>query len=349
MSGNGHGSRDQLAWCSVCMPTALAIYWLAYFYFMKTLLATIFFVTALFVVGVQGALAQSAFDPGGMYNPLYIQVQQDPLQKLQQQMQQASVIENNLKSTYGLSNYYSCSSDRASRDLSAPGAMTDYMNSVKYCLELKSITESNTQRDTQNLEQSCKNDLGVYGKLGNVDLVNRKYSCVCQAGYNLNSSATACVVSAGVNNGVSSDWSTVMKQASSLLQAPKECQDSYGPNSNWDGVTKYKDGAPVCGCKSGYSLNDQRTSCVASAESIAYTEALIEKKKKEAVPLNEHVKNVSEPKTTKQETKVKKSVQSQVITPASHTQEASVVGALPDTQTVKSKSLWATIRGWFGF
>jgi hypothetical protein len=39
------------------------------------------------------------------------------------------------------------------------------------------------------------------------------------------------------------------------------CQDDFGVNSSWDG-TKTTDGRLNCACKIGYSLNDQRTSCV---------------------------------------------------------------------------------------
>lgn len=354
---------------------------------MKNLLTTVFFVTASFTVGAHSVFALSALDIGGSaYNPLYIQIEQDPFQQRMQQDSQIryqnTQLENNLKSTYGLSNFYSCSSDRSSQDLSDPHSMTQYLNTVKYCLELKSINESNTQRDTQNLEQSCKNDLGAYGKLGNVDLVNRKYSCVCQTGYNLNSTGTACVI----------------KNTPPQNIFNSTCQEIYGVNSLYTGESYAGNtGTPTsgCGCKTGYRWNNDSTACVVppiasvktndqicvdayGASSVfteidstngkitcdckvgyrwnqGQTQCLPVPLKKGAslegdvAILNEQIKNVSDPKTTKQETKAKKNVQAQVVTPVSHTQEASVVGALPDTQTVKSKSLWATIRGWFGF
>lgn len=266
---------------------------------MKNLLTTVFLVTASFTVGAHSVFALSALDIGGSaYNPLYIQIEQDPFQ---QRMQQDSQIryqntqqENNLKSTYGLSNFYSCSSDRSSQDLSDPHSMTQYLNTVKYCLELKSINGSNTRQSTFLRDQQAKQS-GT--------LCNGQYWNACSGGKNF-----VCP-SAG----------------DAYCEVPKTndqmCREGYGVNSNWDGVTKYKDGAPVCGCKDGYSWNDQRTSCI-------------------VVPV---------PPKVVETPKVKTTVQAQVITPASHTKEASVDGALPDTQTVKSKSLWATIRGWFGF
>lgn len=64
--------------------------------------------------------------------------------------------------------------------------------------------------------------------------------CFCDDGYEVNAGKDACVLS--------------------LINYDRDCQNSFGINSLWDG-TKTATGLLNCVCKSGYNWNSNRTSC----------------------------------------------------------------------------------------
>lgn len=247
---------------------------------MKKLIFGVFSLAVFFIAGSTSVLAYDLYSPGSSLNPLQVQIQYNPspLQQIEQNMrdqqlriqqdlrdqqlrqqqdqrqenQNNSSLESQLKSQYGLINYYACYSTYESScgvkvDMSNPSTAAGCLNSVRYCLESKSLSGSYYQK----WDQTCKNDLGPYGKLGKVDDVNKKYSCTCQAGYILNQTNTSCV-SATVQN----------VTVGNVLDGV--CQKTLGVNSLYTNETDVsKGGGPGgCGCKAGYKLDDQKTSCV---------------------------------------------------------------------------------------
>jgi hypothetical protein len=161
--------------------------------------------------------ASSVFDPGSVYNPINVTVTQD--RNTQNKQKEAS-----LKSTYGVSNYYSCHSsinacNGTVRDLTNPDNMSSCLISVESCLERVQIAKEYST-NFQPLSDGCINDQGVI-------------KCTCKTGYVLSSDKRSCIVPTKTNNQL--------------------CADKYGSNVFWNNG---------CLCNSGYQWNDQKTSCI---------------------------------------------------------------------------------------
>ena len=106
------------------------------------------------------AYIPSSFDPGGRNNPFYFQEIQDYDTTQRNANTQK---ENNLKSTYGLSNYYDCSSENESNcgtDLGNPNNQNMCLIYIQYCLERKAMSQSRSNQSFQN-QISCPAGTGL--------------------------------------------------------------------------------------------------------------------------------------------------------------------------------------------
>jgi hypothetical protein len=219
---------------------------------MKNFLTSIFFVSFGLIIGTPSTFA-SVFDIGGSpYNPLYIQIEQDPFQqKMQGDSTQKSANtqkENYLKSTYGLDNYYSCSSSRGS-DFADPYSTATYLSGVQYCLERKSLSGASTQSNVQPLTQGytdnyCKKS---YGPLSYNDV--SRPGCACLPGstvgyYELGLAKQGCVLTPEVPK----------TPPPPTMTNDEVCKNNYGEGWKWDGTINDK-GRLNCGCASGYYPN----------------------------------------------------------------------------------------------
>ena len=98
-----------------------------------------------------------------------------------------------------------------------------------------------------------------------MDYVSQK--CKCNSGYE--SDGSKCVFKNTYINKPVLSSPTVSTSPTIPIKIPivktksndQICQDSYGINSNWGG-TKNNNGGLICGCKSGYLWNEQKTSCI---------------------------------------------------------------------------------------
>lgn len=234
---------------------------------MRNFLKIIFFVATGFVSGSSNALALSVLDTGGSaYNPLYIQVQQDPLQqKIQQYSQkkyQNEQKENSLKSSYGLSNYYSCSSGMSEQDLSDPDKAAQYLSTVQYCLEHKTLREKQSQQSTTDAsvcpsgyvikngscvtsDAGCKATYGQYSSFQKNDGQTGAPVCGCSAGYKWNEGQTSCVLKLVVQQSCPYlKKGTVFFPAAPSLDNPS----SLAPSS--------------CVCGTGYEVDKSGQACI---------------------------------------------------------------------------------------
>lgn len=125
------------------------------------------------------------------------------------------------------------------------GLMSQYNSSTKKCecmsgyefngssCEYKSSNYSYSSTNLAN-QSSCP--------LNSHDSATSIGKCDCDTGYQVNSAKNACVLSPIKTN-------------------IEICQDSFGPNTNWDG-TKTNDGQLNCTCNSGYKFNGTPKKCV---------------------------------------------------------------------------------------
>lgn len=284
---------------------------------MKNLLTTIFFVITLFSISGASASAYYYSDIGTYTNPVYIQ-NADPFADMIQQRQQRDLLDALNKQTQAIDNAAFQAQQRQNAQWRAAqdAQMNQYWGSGSFgssnVVPVSVNKDTTTLRDWHDsLDSSCRKTFGGNSLFD----ASNKSGCGCKKGYSWNSAATACV-----------DESAIPVKTNDQI-----CRESYGVNSNWNTINDEGGHVQVsisdplkkeitCGCVSGYKWNGSLfNACVVIPKKVAETP------------------------------KVKTTVQAQGVTPASHTQEASVAGTLPDTQTVKTKGLWATIRGWFGF
>ena len=161
-------------------------------------------------------------DIGSPLNPINVEVNVKPSN---------SMIEQQLKNTYGLSNYYECR--RKCSYTSTPWGEKSCLLQIQYCLESKAMRESYAQQ----WDEDCKRLYGPYSQLGNIDYTNKKYNCECMAGYEMIEGVCA---------------------RKPQLSPDEVCKRDYGPYSyylNTDSSGKY-----VCSCQPGYEW--QNNICV---------------------------------------------------------------------------------------
>ncbi|MGB2580710.1 MAG: hypothetical protein WBC83_03370 [Minisyncoccia bacterium] len=217
---------------------------------MKKIFTTILFVILNLMVGVPSAFAISSFDLGGIHNPINVQVEYSQSTLNQQK-------ENSLKSSYGLSNYYSCASGESSLDLSNPSTMARHLNSVQYCLERKALSAQRSEA-TSSCQQGyvvkngvcvtpdagCKATYGQSSRFDKYDATTGYPICGCSAGYEFSSDGKSCVStqSRSVESGISAD---VLSEATCMLRQ----------NAQWNKTTK------SCACPSGYAEKEIGGDC----------------------------------------------------------------------------------------
>lgn len=306
---------------------------------MKNLLTIILLVVTSPAVCTPSVFALSPLDAGGSWaNPLYIQIQQDPLQQKLQQYQAQNTLnqqkENNLKSTYGINNYYSCSSGVSSLDLSNPSAMAQHLDVVQYCLERKLL---NTQQSTTVVsscpqgyvvkngacvtpDAGCKATYGQNAKFDKYDSATGYPVCGCSIGYEWSSDGSSCV-------GVS---------VAPAITNDQVCQESW-QNSKWGGTRNDKGGL-ICDCKTGYEWNEGQTACVAVPikETISANPAVVIKKGPETKNANTRNKG--------RENTVSSTTNDEWKNPAYWNNKVAT-----STAEAEHKGFWGRIKGWFGF
>ena len=194
----------------------------------------------------------SSFDPGGKNNPFYFKEIQDN-DAIQRNANTQK--ENNLKNTYGLSNYYACYSENESScgigtDTSNPSVQASCLIYMQYCLERKALSESRSNQSFQNqiscpastrlrngtcvsYDQICADDLGLNRKWDGTKNDTGGLNCGCKDGY-------------AVKNG-------------ECVSYDQSCNITY-PNTVFNKIDSA--GIRICDCQNGYVWNDQRTSCV---------------------------------------------------------------------------------------
>lgn len=373
---------------------------------MKNFLTMTFFITTGFAFGIPSTLA-SVFDIGGSpYNPLYIQIEQDPFQqKMQGDSTQKSANtqkENYLKSTYGLDNYYSCSSSRGS-DFADPYSTATYLSGVQYCLERKSLSGASTQSNVQPLTQGytdnyCKKS---YGPLSYNDV--SRPGCACLPGstvgyYELGLAKQGCVLTPEVpktpppptmtndevcknNYGEGWKWDGTINDkgrlncgcASGYYQTPSNectlmpktppaptktnneaCQTGYGANSNWSG-TKDDEGKLICGCKTGYQLNEAQTQCISvpKTKPKETDEVSLQNSKDQVCQEDYGEYSLSESGVCKCMIGYSMAVNGEnsktgCVLETVNEQKATIEAPKIETP-IQHKSLWARIKAWFGY
>lgn len=210
----------------------------------KTSIFLVIFVASLFVVPqiiFAAFYIPSSFDPGGKNNPFYFQEIQDYDATQRNANTQK---ENNLKGTYGLSNYYACYSENEAScgikaDTSNPSTQASCLTFIQYCLEKKAI---NSNRSDSELNNSCVRKYGEHWIFYKRDIDGAPL-CKCESGYYGDQSSGTCI---------SND---------------QACSNKFGQNWKWDG-TKNDKGGLSCGCKDGYTLKNG--TCI--QPQIGYTE-----------------------------------------------------------------------------
>jgi hypothetical protein len=216
------------------------------------------------------------FAPGTSYNPIEMQIVQDPYET---KRQENLLLESQLKARYGYSLYNSCtpSSCTTADSIRDPYARSSCLRAIESCAQSYQTRNSYAT----NWDNDCKSKYGAYAKLDSVNEQSSTYSCGCISGFEFNSSGTACVpvktqdqlcsesypnsrLIGGYCDCPSGYQFNAARTRCDVIPAKTNeqvCQDDFGVNSSWDG-TKTTDGRLNCACKIGYSLNDQRTSCV---------------------------------------------------------------------------------------
>jgi hypothetical protein len=255
----------------------------------------VFPVLSLFVLApFSTALAFGEFDPGGVYNPIHVEVQ--PTDQYRNQN-----LEVSLKAQYGSSAYYSCVNriGACGGDQSDPSRHYSCLRAVQANLEVglcRSANNTPTQTYTQptpvyypiypvvvtppaqkgpscgegtvllnnkcvSYSESCRITYGTH-TYGDKDY------CHCDAGYEWSADNKSCVqpISIHIDNTATSE--TFGGGAAGGSYTPpqdfgQECKSVFGSHSRLDSVDDVAK-TYSCGCESGYQFNDTQNLCVAA-------------------------------------------------------------------------------------
>ncbi len=242
--------------------------------FLFSLIIPIHFTFALFI--------PSSLDIGGSNNPLYFQEIKDPYEIQRNANTQK---ENNLKSTYGLSNYYTCYSTYSSScgitvDMGNPYNQASCLNFIQYCLERKAMKLGGSNQPSQispvkTNDQICQGGFGINSNWDGTKDSSGRLNCGCQTGYAWSEQAKSCIVASivpvqtnsstlpsgcisssgySVTSGVPCDGTKPTKANDQI------CADKWA-NSYFTGTLNNKGGL-TCDCKTSYQWNQDRTQCV---------------------------------------------------------------------------------------
>lgn len=239
--------------------------------------------------------AQSLLDryaPGTSYNPIEMQIVQDPMEQLRLEL---NALESRLKMQYGYSLYSSCMPSScltadSIRDLSTRSSCLqtlEYKLGNKLCEAQKPACPYGTtlwNGSCYTPDQGCRANYGDHVSSKRVT-AEGKFECDCDSGYQWDpTGANRCVAIpvqktqdqlcaetypnsrliggyCACPSGYQLNDARTRCDAVPVKTNDQVCQDSFGSNSNWDG-TKTSDGQLNCACKIGFTWNAERTSCV---------------------------------------------------------------------------------------
>lgn len=199
------------------------------------------------------AYIPSSFDVGGKNNPIYFQEIQD-YDTMQRNTNTQK--ENNLKNTYGLSNYYACHAENESScgiraDTGDPSVQASCLILMQYCLERKALSENRSNQSFQN-QISCP--VGTVSKDG--ACVSNDQVCSNKFGQNWKWVGTK-NDTGGLNCGCKDGYTS---KNSVCVSYDQSCNIEF-PNTVFNKINDTTGGI-ICDCKTGYAWNDQRNSCV---------------------------------------------------------------------------------------
>jgi len=224
-----------------------------------------------FIFGYYAPLSTGAFDFGGIYNPINVQIQPNfnTTQKIANTQK-----ENYLKSTYGISSYSSCYSKYQSYcygDITDTYTQTSCLGWIEYCLERQTMIP---KREELMPLSGCISGQGYSLTTGiSCDGTNR-----CDTGSQFNFDKTRCVVAP-----------TVAVKTNDQI-----CQDNYGTNSNWDG-TKNDQGSLNCVCQTGFQFNQGQTLCVVITKATTSVTKKVQEIKTVLNTIKEDNSNIAKP------------------------------------------------------
>lgn len=348
---------------------------------MKNFLTTILFVSVGFLIGTSSTFALSFFDTGGNpYNPLYIQIEQDPFQQqMQQDKAQSSANtqkENYLKSTYGLSNYYDCSSSSLSKsDFGDPRTKASDLIAVQYCLERKSLNESSAPPTIQ-VDSYGRHDDQCFSQFGYRSVFNNSSKkCECMYGTEIGKNSGQCVpIKCASGYEREGDECVSTPKTPPTLTNDEICQSSYA-NTHWDGTTN-DTGGLNCECASGYYKTPNAECALMPKNTTTVTKTKPIETPKVQTPVAKKVTDI-EKEVSLQNTKDQacietygehslsknggcgcmvgysmavngENVETGCVLETVNEQKTAVEAPRIETP-IQHKSLWARIKSWFGF
>lgn len=204
----------------------------------------------------------SQLNPGGLYNPINVQVTQDPYDiKRQDNLS----LESRLKAQYGYSIYTSCkSSVCGSYDAGNPYDVSSCLSQLEswlgmgYCQAQRENAQQNLQCAdgyTKNKnggcssnDITCQNSFGLNSNWDGTKNNQGGLNCGCKTGHVWNDQGSSCIIS-----------SNIVVVTPPIKTNDQLCKEKY-PNSYF---TELNDqGGPTCDCKNGYQWNQGQTSCV---------------------------------------------------------------------------------------
>lgn len=193
--------------------------------------------------------AQSLLDryaPGTSYNPIEMQIVQDPMEQLRLEL---NALESRLKTQYGYTRYNSCVSSScvtadSTRDLTLRSSCLHYAES---CLA-RSGTNTLLPVSTRSETQLCQMDHGQNSRWSGGYTANGGIECACNSGYQW-------------EGGLSAPQAFKNTQCVPVTEVSRnqQCSDQW-PGSTWTGQLSSQGGS-VCGCAAGFQWNDARTRC----------------------------------------------------------------------------------------
>lgn len=245
---------------------------------MKTKLALLSFI--LFLIPIYFSSAQ-IYTPrlGSPSNPIYIQVEQDPMALWRDAWDKLNSIQKVPYCSKVYDDVMAMAEKNGYGDLSFPGeakSTANYLNylynyyqtCMKAYLKLPKVEKTDGQR--------CQDDYGVNSIWSGTYNAQGGPLCSCKTGYEWNNQRTSCEVGVPKNQTTEKDLkqmlSSLSAQVDSLSQtAPTKtnnqlCGETF-TNSTWKG-NKNTQGGLECDCDTGYQWNKDQTGCILTSNVI---------------------------------------------------------------------------------
>lgn len=290
---------------------------------------------------------------GSQSNPIYIQVQQDPVPAWKNAWDKIN--SRPYVSTCSYIDKIIDSRSALTVDMSDRSSIEDQTRDLNY---LYSSYQSCVSRVAQTQSQTCPNGTGLRNgsciprdKICEIDLgtgfewdgtynSNGGANCSCKDGYTTQIGKCVVVQQVQTNDSTLSFGCTSTSGFNAIDGTPcgntkptktkdQICADDYGVNSIWANTFNEKGGL-VCDCKIGYQFNQEQTQCISIPKVEAKTTTSI-------------VKKVAEVKTVKNEGKENSSI---IVKPDTASLDQKPT---PVSEEVKPKSFWTRLKGWLGF